>query len=194
MKYFDLLKIDKLLFGAEDISRQLNISQESAKVYAVRYVKKNILLRIKRNLYIIKEKWKNLGLKQKLVIANFIQTPSYISLMTALDYHQITTQMQQNFFESIALKRTKQVLVDNAVFNFTRINKNLYFGFIKENDFFIAQPEKAILDIIYLASLGRYSFDADSIDISKLNRKKVDDFLNKYPKAVKNLMSKYEYI
>ena len=194
MKYFDLFKTEKLLFGVEDLSRLFGISLDAAKVSAVRYVKKGILLRIKRNMYILNEKWKILEVEQKLMIANFIQTPSYISLMTALDYFGITTQIQQNFFESIVLKRTKQVLVEDTVFNFTRISNELYFGFIKEKDFFIADPEKAFLDVIYLTSIGRYSFDLASIDFSKLNSEKIIKSLSKYPQSVKKLLSTYEYI
>lgn len=194
MKYFDLLKIDKLIFGIEDISYSLGISIDAAKVSAVRYVKKGILLRVKKNMYLLKEKWKILDINEKFTLANFIQTPSYISLMTALDYYEITTQIQQNFFESIVQKRTKQVIVENAIFSYTRINKNLYFGFIKKDDFFIAEPEKAFLDTIYLTSIGRYNFDRDSLDINKLNRNVVLNLLIRYPRTVKNFVNKYEYI
>ena len=44
--------------------------------------------------------------EQKFIIANIYQVPSYISLMTALDYYEITTQMQRDFIESVILKRT----------------------------------------------------------------------------------------
>ena len=45
-------------------------------------------------------------------IANLGQVPSYISLTTALDYHGLTTQLQRDYFESIALKRTKEIKVE----------------------------------------------------------------------------------
>ena len=127
-------------------------------------------------------------------MANFLQTPSYISLMTALDYYEITTQIQQNYFESIVLKRTKQVIADDTVFNFTRINKKLYFGFYRVKGFFIAEPEKAFLDAVYLTSIGRYNFDIDSIDFNKLDNDKLNTNLKNYPTAVKKLLDSYGYL
>jgi hypothetical protein len=65
--------------------------------------------------------------------------------MTALDYYEITTQIQQDFIESIAVKRTKEVAVDSTVFNFTRIQENMYAGFIKKKQHvFYRSPGKSI--------------------------------------------------
>ena len=54
------------------------------------------------------------------MLANLAQTPSYISLATALDYYELTTQIQRTFFESVALKRTKRINVDGHIFRYTR--------------------------------------------------------------------------
>jgi hypothetical protein len=44
----------------------------------------------------------------------------------------------------------------------------LYQGFKKEKGFFIATPEKMLLDAIYLMSYGRYALDMSAIDPKKL--------------------------
>ena len=142
----------------------------------------------------LKDTWKDLDIKQKFKIANYIQTPSYISLLTALEYYDITTQMQQNFVESIALKRTKEIIIEETVFNFKRIDKKLYFGFLKLKDVFIAEPEKAFLDGIYLTSIGRYRLDMASIDFNKLEREKVLTLLKQFPQPVIKLLNAYEYL
>ena len=108
MRLLELSKIQKLYFRHEDIARTLDISDESAKVSASRYVKQGLLVRLKRNLYVLREKWKILEKEEKFILANLMQVPSYISLMTALDYYEITTQMQRDFIESVAVKRTKE--------------------------------------------------------------------------------------
>ena len=91
MRSFDLNRIDKIYFGYEDISRALGISLESARVSACRYTGQGVLIRIKRNIYVLREKWKTLDRIEKYQISNLIQVPSYISLMSAMDYYQITT-------------------------------------------------------------------------------------------------------
>jgi predicted transcriptional regulator of viral defense system len=193
MKFLELNKIKKLYFGYEEISRILSITLPSARVSANRYVHQGLLVKLKRNIYVLKEKWNVLKREDKFALANLVQVPSYISLMTALDYYEITTQMQREFIESVAVKRTKEKEVDTTVFNFTKINANLYFGFKKDKDFFIATPEKAFVDALYLMSLGRYNFDIDSIDFGKLNRNEIMGMVKRFPVKTQKLFDANGY-
>jgi predicted transcriptional regulator of viral defense system len=193
MKILELNKINKLYFGYEEISRVLSITLSSARVSASRYVHQGLLVKLKRNIYILKEKWNVLETEEKFTLANLVQVPSYISLMTALDYYEITTQIQRDFIESVAVKRTMEKEVDDTVFNFTKIHAGLYSGFKKDKDFFIATPEKAFLDAFYLMSLGRYNFDIDSIDFGKFNRNEIMTMGKKFPAKTKKLLNKNGY-
>jgi hypothetical protein len=69
----------------------------------------------------------------------------------------------------------------------------LYSGFSRTRGFFIAAPEKAFLDAVYLMSFGRYSFDIPSIDFSKLNREKIKYMARLFPLKTQNLINKNEY-
>ncbi|MBC8458705.1 MAG: hypothetical protein H8D67_11995 [Deltaproteobacteria bacterium] len=194
MRAFELNKINKTYFGYEDISRVLGISLDSAKVSACRYANQGVLIRIKRNTYMLREKWNILDRTEKFQIANLVQVPSYISLMSAMDYYQITTQLQQDFVESIALKRTKEIEIENNTFNYSKIKQKLYFAFVKEKDFFIATPEKAFLDAIYLMSLGRYNFDVPSIDFSKIDLNQLQQIAVEFPAKTRIILEGYEYL
>lgn len=193
MRVFDLNKINKLYFGYEEISRVLGISLASARVSACRYTHQDALIRIKRNIYMLKERWNRLDRREKFQIANLIQVPSYISLMSAMDYYEITTQLQQDFIESIALKKTKEIEITRNIFNYSKIKQNLYFGFLKEKNFFIATPEKAFLDGLYLMSLGRYNFDISSIDFTKLNLINLKRMAIKFPDKMMRMVERGEY-
>jgi len=193
MKILELNRINKLYFGYEEISMALGITLPSAKVSANRYVNQGLLIKLKRNIYILREKWKVIEREDKFILANLVQVPSYISLMTALDYYEVTTQIQREFIESVAVKRTIEKEVDNTVFNFTKISANLYFGFKKDKDFFMATPEKAFLDALYMMSLGRYNFDIDSIDFGKLNRNEISKMRKGFPVKTQKLLDTYGY-
>jgi predicted transcriptional regulator of viral defense system len=193
MKAFDLNKIRKPYFGYEEIARVRGISLSSAKVTASRYVRQGLLLRLKKNLYVLREVWKAADREDKFRIANLGQSPSYVSLMTALDYYEITTQMQQDFFESVALKRTKEILVDGSVFRYTKIDEKLYFGFKREKSFFIASPEKALLDAFYLMSYGRYALDLSALDADKLDGQMMKRLSRKFPLKTRKMLKKHGY-
>jgi len=191
MIYQRLKNIYKIYFGYEEIAKVLGISLPSARVSAVRLVNYGLLVRLKRNMYVLKEAWDHLSREEKFSLANLIQVPSYISLMTALGYYQITTQIQHDFFESICIKRTKEVTIEKTVFNFTKINKELYFDFLKVDNFFIASPEKAFLDAVYLTSLKRYSFDKSSLDFHKLNWDRIKKLAQRFPEKTKHVLIQY---
>jgi len=192
MKALDLRKIDKPYFGYEDIARVLNISPNSAKVAASRYAKAGILIRIKRNLYVLFENWAIMSLEQKFTIANLIQVPSYISLMTALSYYEITTQLQQDYIESVGIRRTKDTTIEKTVFRYTKIKPELYFGFKRMRGFFIAEPEKAFVDALYLQSLGRRSIDTSSLDLDKLDWPRILEISKSFPKRTRRQVKRYE--
>ncbi|MCF8111122.1 MAG: hypothetical protein K9J85_06500 [Desulfobacteraceae bacterium] len=194
MKLEELRRIRKLYFGYEELTRILDISPASAKVAASRYVRQGLLVRVKRNLYMLRETWEKAGIEEKFVIANLGQVPSYISLMTALDYYGITTQVQRDFFESAALMRTKQIRVEQTVFRYTRISKELYSGFGREKGFFIASPEKALLDAFYLMSYGRYALDLSAINAESLDFDQIASMSQKFPLKTRKLLKKNGYL
>lgn len=194
MKLSELSKIQKLYFGYEEIAKVFGISAGSAKVTASRYVRQGLLVRVKKNMYVLREVWNAADRETKFTLANLAQSPSYISLMTALDFYEITTQMQRDFFESVAVKRTKEIHVDASVFRYSKVTGSLYFGFHKEKQFFIATPEKALLDAFYLMSYGRYALDIPALDVEKFDPNEIKRLVIKFPLKTRNLVEKYGYL
>lgn len=188
MKIQQLNKISKLYFGYREISRVLGITEASARVLACRYAERGFLVRVKRNVYVLAGRWESLSAEEGFEVANVLQVPSYISLMTALSYYGITTQVQRGTVESISLRRTVDYDVKGRMFLYTRISKNLYGGFSRQRGFFISSAEKAFLDAVYLKSISRYKFDITSIDISKLDSEVLRDLSGKYPERTRKLM------
>lgn len=194
MKLQELNSIKKIYFGYEEIARVFGISLDSAKVTASRYVRQGLLLRVKRNLYVRREVWNAATIEEKFSLANLAQVPSYISLTTALEYYEITTQMLRNFYESVAIKRTKEINLNGSVFRYTKLTSDLYFGFIKEKGVFIATPEKALLDAFYLMSYGRYSLDISALNAAQLDRDEIKRLSQAFPSRTRKMLKKYGYL
>ena len=184
---FALQTIRKLTFGYEEIAAVLGITLASARVTATRYVRTGLLIRLKRNCYMLRDSWSRLEPEQKFTVASLLQTPSYISLMTALTYYEITTQVQQDFIESAALQRTRTFNIESTAFAFTKLQPNLFHHFSRVKNFFIAAPEKALLDALYLQGMGKYRLDVSSLDIKKIDRKNLEALADFFPEKVKHL-------
>ena len=67
------------------------------------------------------------------------------------------------------------------------------YGFSREKEFFIATPEKAFLDAVYLMSLGRYNFDLASIDFNKLNMDEVVRLASQFPRKTQKMLADNDY-
>ncbi|MDD5525415.1 MAG: hypothetical protein PHV90_09265 [Smithella sp.] len=180
----------KTCFTLEDVVQGLGIQTDSARVLYSRYVRQGVLVRLKNGFYTTAWKWENLTLRDFFKIANILQVPSYISLMTALAYYEVTTQAQNNYQESICLKRSIVYNVREAVFNYVKVQNRYYGDFVKTDDIFIATKEKAFIDAAYLYSFGKYKFDIDSLDMKKLDIKKLKSILKIYPKKTKETVNR----
>ena len=91
------------------------------------------------------------------------------------------------------IKRTIRKEIDHTVLNYTKIKADVYWGFLKHQGFFVAEPEKAFLDGVYLMSFGRYKLDMPSIDFNKLDMEKIERMAQSLPLKTQNFLNKYEY-
>ena len=64
---------------------------------------------------------------------------------------------------------------------------------MRKENFFIAEPEKALLDALYLMSLKRYTLDLASIDFSKFDNQKIEQISEAFPPFVRKMVMRYEY-
>jgi predicted transcriptional regulator of viral defense system len=179
---------DKIYFSITDLVSILDIKPESAKVLASRYTKKGIFFRLKKDFYVLAQNWQNYTNDQYLKIANLLQVPSYISFMTALNYYEVTTQVQRNFFESAAQKRTISFDIKGTIFIYYKLKRQLYFDFSRMDNIFISTKEKAFIDAIYLFSFGKYKIDFDSLDLTKLDKQIIKKIIKVYPEKTKKIV------
>lgn len=186
MNYGDLQKLsERSFFSVEDVAEHLDVKIASARVLAARYAKKGIFIRLKRNLYLTDQRWRNASKDDLLIIANFLQVPSYISFTTALSFHEVTTQVQRDFIESASLKRSVRFTVKGIVFHYYKMKREYYFDFERREGLFIASREKAFVDMVYFHSFGKYSIDFASLDTTKLETKKLRKILSVFPERTK---------
>jgi len=58
----------------------------------------------------------------------------------------------------------------------------LFFGYDLKNKIYLATPEKALADLLYLLARGKRSVDLESLEKKKINQKKLCEILTKFPK------------
>ena len=157
------------------------------------WVKKDYLIPLKRGLYIFSSQWRKIQ-PSVLFMANFLVLPSYVSLEQALGFYEIIPE-KVTVITSVTTKKTK--IFRNLVgsFEYRSIKKDLFFGFKKEIDnnqeFFIALPEKALLDFFYLNNHFQGDFsELESLrlqNLEVLNIRLLETYGLKYNKRIRKI-------
>ena len=158
-----LLSADSPFFTLSSLQAIFNLTRESSRTAAFRLVERGILIRMRRDLYALVNR--NYSLYS---LANALHQPSVISLETALNYWGLIVQVPQVIF-SVSL-RSYRYETDNTEFIYRRIEPSLFrFGQVKSEDFHITEPEKALLDTLYMKSKGLVELLPGDIDMRKLD-------------------------
>lgn len=180
---------NKPFFTVQDVAVATGTTLPSAHVLCSRYVRKGAFVRIKKNFYVSAETWDRYGFLDFLEIANFLQVPSYISFTTALEFHGLTTQIQRNWYECVATRRTNRFEIRDTNFIYHKFHVRLYFGYERRDNVFIALPEKAVLDSAYLEVRGRGATDWDALSLDKMDRHLIRRWIEPFPKQFKRKMA-----
>lgn len=188
MHLIELEKKLPLFFSTAHIERLLGIQKASARVFCSRYLKKKIFTRVKRDLYILNKNQDQLSPKDLFDLSGKIQEPSYISFMSALAYYRLTS-INPGFIEAVNTMRTSDSRFKSNYFKYHKFPEELFFGFrTVDRRFKIAEPEKALLDLLYMTTLGRYFANLRTINLENLSYRRLLHYSKRYPKRTQVLL------
>ncbi len=104
-------------------------------------------------------------------VASSILYPSYISLVSALRFHNLTKQMP-NIIYIVSSKRHATINDLNGYrVKFIKIRKDLMYGYSRIDNAFVADPEKIVVDSFYLNRFIEYAeetIESGTLNLSKL--------------------------
>ncbi len=173
-----LQALDRGFFTTADLEKITGLERNSLKVSLNRMVKKGVLTRLKRGVY-------QLSLNQinVKIVANQLYYPSYLSFESALSHYGIVSQIP--FTETFATtKKSKKMTIWNTEVEFTQLKSDLYFGYRLTGGIYIAEPEKALLDELYMVSRGKRTLSLKELDLRDIDRKKLKEYAKLFPQYV----------
>jgi len=110
-------------------------------------------------------------------IANFLISPSYVSLESALSYHGIITQFPYQI-TSVTIKKTREIKIGQKIYSFAKLKKPYFNDFIRQDNFLISSKQKTIFDYFYFAYRGLRTLNLlDEIDEKVIKNKKLKRYL-----------------
>lgn len=150
-------KIKNLPFFGSDAVEIFSLSPKAMRNQLTRWKKQGRLLELKRGLYALAKSERQTPLSRE-VAAGSIYQPSYISLESALSRYKLIPE-KVTALTSVTTRKTKKFTNPEGVFIYRHLKTALYFGFVSKKDeygfpYLLAEPEKALLDYLYL-NLGK---------------------------------------
>ncbi|MBI2600967.1 hypothetical protein HYW42_03360 [Candidatus Daviesbacteria bacterium] len=175
------------MFTPLEFSRIFQAPPHSIKYFLETQVQEGLFLRLKQGLYTLRTNPPN-----EREIANRLYKPSYISFAYALAYYNILPEMPYQI-TSATTKPTRVFTATNQTFSYYSIKEKAFTGYLfkQEGDksFLVADPEKALVDYVYFATLGRGP-SLDRLNIASLSKEKALRYAKLYDR--KSLSEKIE--
>ena len=127
----------------------------AVKVQISRWQKAGKLVQLKRGVYLLAPAYRKIEVFTPY-LATVLKKPSYISLEKALEFHGLIPEAV-SVFTCITTKRQGRFECEIGSFVYRHIKNCFFWGYgsvtVNKQTAFIAHPEKALLDLIYLNDL-----------------------------------------
>ncbi|KKP36283.1 hypothetical protein A2526_04100 [candidate division WOR-1 bacterium RIFOXYD2_FULL_36_8] len=186
MKYDDIIKLfGQIPIVSPNLLTKKGLDDKYIKVQFSRWVNSGKLIRLRRGFYVLPEKYRKVQLFEPY-IANQLKQPSYLSMEKALEFHgMIMEAVYVN--TSITTKRPSSYKTAFGEFEYRHVKTDLFFGYLpvtmNKQTAFIATPEKALLDLIYLNKIKPncgYIEELRLQNLDKFSIKKLMEYSLKY--------------
>jgi len=161
MKYQELRKkISRPIFTRQDLRlRGLRVFDYQISLWQ----KQGNLIKLKNGVYLFSE---DLDRVRPEEIAFQLYSPSYISLERALSFYGLIPEMVYAI-TSVTPKITRRFRNRLGNFFYRHIKPSLFFGYRETQGFLLAEPEKALLDYLYLNKIRT----KEAVEEIRLNQK-----------------------
>jgi predicted transcriptional regulator of viral defense system len=175
-----LQKINKPFYTIADLEKVTSLSRNSLYVALKRWLAGGIIERLAQGIY--------LPLGSTISIENVaaqLYIPNYLSFESALSQYGILNLIPYTVTFATT-RKTRKYTIQKQEVEFRQIAPKLFFGFEMKNGIYIAFPEKAFLDEVYLMARGKARLDLDELDIKKLSTQTLKDLSKRFPVYVQN--------
>jgi len=189
MQWPDLLR----LVGAEPVFSSALLlagptSVPRVRLQLSRWVRAGRLLQLRRGVYALAQPWRKID-PHPFTVANALQRGSYVSLQAALSFHGVIPE-HAPVVTSIGPGRPETISTALGGFQFNHMAAPLLYGYAlidvaSGQRAFVASPEKALLDTIYLRKAIPFR---DELEFALLDRERLDRMANDFPGPTRKLV------
>lgn len=166
------------------LARLFEVAIASARVIARRYADKGVLRRVGPRLYA-----NFMAAPGREQLAVLLRAPAYLSAEWALGFHGASTQIAADPV-CVTLRRPGLVATPWGPIRYHALGRARFFGFRKERlpdgvEVWVAEPEKALLDWLYLSLRRGEPAELGELRWSRLDRERLRRYALSFPLALR---------
>ena len=171
----------------DEIAAKYNLPATSVWKALSRLNERDLVSRVTKGVYLNK-------LVRDFTAADFVcvlKPDSYVSLESALSQWGLSPQSPVAL-TCITIGKPKEYRTPEFAITFRTISKRLYWGFVEKqtrySKYRLAEPEKALLDWIYLSLQSGLTPHLDEIAFKSVDKQKLAKYAAKFPGTVRNAL------
>lgn len=183
--WVELLRRGKSVYTFGELLRLSGLSPPSLRRALHRLRRRGLVLKLGRGFYA-----NGLSSPSLEEVAGFLYPPSYISSEYALFLHGVLDQAPYEV-TCVTLNKTKVFRTDLGEISYFHIKPELFFGYEVQDGLILAEPEKALLDFVYLARKRGLEPTLDELNWEHVRVDRLRFLLRFYPKAVRSNIERF---
>jgi predicted transcriptional regulator of viral defense system len=173
----------QVVLRADDLAQRHRLAYRSVIAALVRQERRGLAEHVVRNIYLNKLA---VGYSAKDFVT-VIDPHAYVSLDSALLEWGVSSQSPVGV-TCVTTSRARTIRTASLLIEFRRIREDLFWGFEERKSRYgvynIAEPEKALLDWVYLGLKGGFPVPLDELQFERLNIAKLLEIGKKFPRSV----------
>jgi len=179
----------KTVFTLADLSQLTGIKKNILSVELNRLTKSNLLQRAAKDFY--ENPFNPPTIEETAMVKRH---PSYLSMEYALSQQGILSQRACTL-TLITTKIPRIYKTKDITLEYHQISRTLFWGYKKQGIIQIAEPEKALLDLIYIRNLKNKEMKINDLksmindmNLEELDKNKLIEYSKKYPKNMQKIL------
>jgi DNA-binding Lrp family transcriptional regulator len=173
------------LLRVEELAREEGLSEAAIRNSLRRQEGRGLVEHVGKKIYINRLASDFSGRE----LINVLRPESYLSLETVLRDSGVSTQSPR-VLTCVTTGRPGEFRAKSLAFVFRRISKALFWGFHEERTLYgnynAADPEKALLDWVYLARQQGSTIHTDELNLQRIDQNKLLQYAGKFPSSVQH--------
>ncbi len=178
----ELQTTGKDFFTLPDLEKVTGLDRQSLHVSLHRLVKRGAIQRAMRGIYVIPGSGPRVER-----IAGQLYLPCYLSFESALSRFGVLNLVPYSLTFATTNKTKTLDILERRV-DYRQIKPALFFGFDMADGYYIAKPEKALLDLVYLSTQGKAALPMEELDLRALSPSILHEFAERFPPRVREII------